>query len=94
MVAVFAVFGTLTLQQFKQLSVGLAIAVLLDATVVRVEPTAAHASRSRLARWPVPPSPCATVRQHPVAGGRRGAGHTRVSDIREGTAVPTIPPPK
>src|SRR6266702_4073657 len=35
MVAVFAVFGTLTLQQFKQLSVGLAVAVLLDATVVR-----------------------------------------------------------
>jgi uncharacterized membrane protein YdfJ with MMPL/SSD domain len=35
MVAVFAIFGTLTLQQFKQLSVGLALAVLLDATVVR-----------------------------------------------------------
>jgi RND superfamily putative drug exporter len=35
MVAVFAIFGTLTLQQFKQLSVGLALAVLLDATIVR-----------------------------------------------------------
>jgi RND superfamily putative drug exporter len=35
MVAVFAVFGTLSLMQFKQLSVGLAVAVLLDATVVR-----------------------------------------------------------
>ncbi len=35
MVAVFAVFGTLSLQDFKQLSVGLAFAVLLDATVVR-----------------------------------------------------------
>jgi uncharacterized membrane protein YdfJ with MMPL/SSD domain len=35
MVAVFAIFGTLTLQQFKQMSVGLAVAVLLDATVVR-----------------------------------------------------------
>jgi RND superfamily putative drug exporter len=35
MVAVFAVFGTLSLQQFKQLSVGLAFAVLLDATIVR-----------------------------------------------------------
>jgi uncharacterized membrane protein YdfJ with MMPL/SSD domain len=35
MVAVFAVFGTLSLQQFKQLSVGLAVAVLLDVTVVR-----------------------------------------------------------
>jgi RND superfamily putative drug exporter len=35
MVAVFAVFGTLALQQFKQLSVGLAVAVLIDATIVR-----------------------------------------------------------
>jgi uncharacterized membrane protein YdfJ with MMPL/SSD domain len=35
MVAVFAVFGSLSMQQFKQLSVGLAVAVLLDATVVR-----------------------------------------------------------
>ena len=35
MVAVFAVFGTLSMQQFKQLSVGLAVAVLLDATIVR-----------------------------------------------------------
>ena len=35
MVAVFVVFGTLSLQQFRQLSVGLSIAVLLDATVVR-----------------------------------------------------------
>jgi uncharacterized membrane protein YdfJ with MMPL/SSD domain len=35
MVAVFAVFGTLSLQQFKQMSVGLAVAVLLDATLVR-----------------------------------------------------------
>ncbi|HEV3171208.1 MAG TPA: MMPL family transporter, partial [Actinocrinis sp.] len=36
MVAVFAVFGTLEMQDFKQLGVGLAVAVLLDATVVRV----------------------------------------------------------
>lgn len=35
MVAVFAVFGSLSLQQFKQLSVGLSVSVLLDATVVR-----------------------------------------------------------
>ena len=35
MVAVFAIFGSLTLQQFKQMSLGLAVAVLLDATVVR-----------------------------------------------------------
>jgi len=35
MVAVFSVFGTLSVQQFKQLAVGLAVAVLIDATVIR-----------------------------------------------------------
>ncbi|HEX9040798.1 MAG TPA: MMPL family transporter [Trebonia sp.] len=35
MVAVFAVFGTLSVQQFKQLAVGLAFSVLIDATVIR-----------------------------------------------------------
>ncbi|HEX6518811.1 MAG TPA: MMPL family transporter [Streptosporangiaceae bacterium] len=35
MVAVFAVFGTLSVQQFKQLAVGLAVSVLIDATVIR-----------------------------------------------------------
>jgi RND superfamily putative drug exporter len=36
MVAVFAVFGTLSMQDFKQLGVGLAAAILLDATLIRV----------------------------------------------------------
>ncbi|MBR7829186.1 MMPL family transporter [Actinospica sp. MGRD01-02] len=36
MVAVFAVFGTLSMQDFKQLGVGLGAAILLDATVIRV----------------------------------------------------------
>jgi RND superfamily putative drug exporter len=36
MVAVFAVFGTLSMQDFKQLGVGLGVAILLDATVIRV----------------------------------------------------------
>lgn len=36
MVAVFGVFGTLQMQEFKQLGVGLAAAVLLDATVIRI----------------------------------------------------------
>jgi uncharacterized membrane protein YdfJ with MMPL/SSD domain len=35
MVAVFAIFGTLSMQDFKQMGVGLSIAVLLDATIVR-----------------------------------------------------------
>ncbi|MEU3208273.1 MMPL family transporter [Streptomyces cyaneofuscatus] len=36
MVAVFAVFGTLHMQDMQQMGVGLAVAVLLDATVVRM----------------------------------------------------------
>jgi RND superfamily putative drug exporter len=35
MVAVFAVFGTLQIIDFKELGVGLAVAVLIDATIVR-----------------------------------------------------------
>ena len=35
MVGVFAIFGTLSMTDFKQLGVGLAVAILLDATVVR-----------------------------------------------------------
>ncbi|GAA2741783.1 MMPL family transporter [Kitasatospora cinereorecta] len=35
MVGVFAVFGTLSMQSMKQMGVGLAVAVLLDATVIR-----------------------------------------------------------
>jgi RND superfamily putative drug exporter len=35
MVAVFSIFGTLSAVEFKQMGVGLAVAVLLDATLVR-----------------------------------------------------------
>ncbi|WP_030060362.1 MULTISPECIES: MMPL family transporter [Streptomyces] len=35
MVAVFGVFGTLSMQAMKQMGVGLAVAVLIDATVIR-----------------------------------------------------------
>ena len=35
MVAVFAIFGTLSFMMFKQMGVGLAFAVLIDATLIR-----------------------------------------------------------
>ena len=35
MVAVFAIFGSLSFIMFKQMGVGLAFAVLLDATLIR-----------------------------------------------------------
>ena len=36
MVAIFGVFATLSMQDFKQLGVGLGVAILLDATIIRV----------------------------------------------------------
>jgi uncharacterized membrane protein YdfJ with MMPL/SSD domain len=35
MISVFAIFATLSLLVFKQLGVGLAVAVLIDATIIR-----------------------------------------------------------
>ena len=35
MIAVFAIFATLSLLIFKELGVGLAVAVLIDATIIR-----------------------------------------------------------
>jgi RND superfamily putative drug exporter len=35
MVAVFAIFATLSSLEFKQMGVGLAVAILIDATIVR-----------------------------------------------------------
>ena len=35
MVAVFSIFGTLSMIEFKQMGVGLAAAVLIDATIIR-----------------------------------------------------------
>jgi RND superfamily putative drug exporter len=49
MVAVFAIFATLTGLDFKQLGVGLAAAILLDATVVRA--VLLPATMALLGRW-------------------------------------------
>ena len=62
MVAVFAIFATLHLLEFKQLGFGLAIAIVLDATIVRAVALPAvvtvlgerGAPRRRLARFPQP----------------------------------------
>jgi len=35
MVGVFSIFATLSLLEFKQMGVGLAVAVLIDATIIR-----------------------------------------------------------
>ena len=66
MIAVFSVFATLPLLEFKQLGVGLAAAIALDATIVRglalpaaltllgdrgLAPAPARASRRRARGW-------------------------------------------
>jgi RND superfamily putative drug exporter len=49
MVGVFAIFGTLSMIIFKQFGVGLAVAVLIDATIVRA--VLLPASRKLLGEW-------------------------------------------
>ena len=47
MVAVFGVFATLSSLVFKQLGIGLAVAILLDATLVRGDPAPGHDEAAR-----------------------------------------------
>ncbi|WP_425245450.1 MMPL family transporter [Streptomyces sp. NEAU-NA10] len=83
MVAVFAVFGTLDMQDFKQLGVGLAVAVLLDATVVRAVLLPSVMLLLGKANWAAPsflrasrpagtgapyPAPSAAAPEHAAAG--------------------------
>jgi RND superfamily putative drug exporter len=49
MIGVFSIFATLSLLEFKQLGVGLAAAILLDATVVRI--VLLPATMTLLGRW-------------------------------------------
>ncbi|TDD71192.1 hypothetical protein E1293_33950 [Actinomadura darangshiensis] len=54
MIATFGIFGTLSMQDFKQLGVGLAVAVLIDATVVRVVLLPAVMSLLGRSNWYLP----------------------------------------
>jgi RND superfamily putative drug exporter len=54
MVGVFSIFGTLSLLEFKQLGVGLAAAVLIDATIVRAVLLPAAMTRARPAQLVAP----------------------------------------
>ncbi len=54
MVAVFAVFATLPALEFKQLGVGLAVAILIDATIVRAVLLPATMSLLGEANWYLP----------------------------------------
>jgi RND superfamily putative drug exporter len=54
MVAVFAVFGAMRFADLKQLGVGLAVAILIDATVVRAIALPAAVALLGERRWRVP----------------------------------------
>lgn len=56
MVAVFAVFATLSTLDMKQLGVGLAVAILLDATLIRGVLLPAALALFGERAWPAPPS--------------------------------------
>lgn len=58
MISVFAIFGTLSMVEMKQMGVGLAVAVLIDATVVRIVMLPSIlVLLGRRAWWPARPAP-------------------------------------
>ena len=78
MVGVFAVFVTLGFLDFKELGVGLAVAVLIDATIVRGDPAARidEAAR-RLELVPAEMARMASACRH--GGGRGRSVHAAAS---------------
>lgn len=54
MVAVFSIFGTLTFLPLKQMGVGLAAAILIDATIIRAVPLPASMKLLGDANWYLP----------------------------------------
>lgn len=80
MVAVFAIFGTLSLVMFKQMGVGLAIAILIDATIVRAVLLPAAMKLLGDANWYLPswlewlPKRDGLVEQDQTVEGSRSSG--------------------
>ncbi|MFB7612249.1 MMPL family transporter [Streptomyces gardneri] len=81
MVAVFAIFGTLSMVEFKQLGVGLAAAILLDAVVIRI--FVLPALMTALGRWNWWPGNLSSVRR-----GQHAAGSDETRQLRLPQPVP------
>ncbi len=68
MVAVFGIFATLSMVEFKQMGVGLALAVLIDATIIRAVLLPATMKLLGDWNWYLPRRPAwRSHRRHPVA---------------------------
>ena len=94
MVAVFSIFATLSSLEFKQMGVGLAVAVLIDATIVRA--VLLPATMKLLGDWnwylPQAAELAAEVRARAGAGGGQGVG--RLPPHARHAAVALSPPPR
>jgi uncharacterized membrane protein YdfJ with MMPL/SSD domain len=77
MVAVFSIFAILPEIMFKQLGVGLAVAVLIDATIVRAVLLPSAMTLLGDWNWYLPRRPAWTTRRRPPVTGRVGAAGTR-----------------
>ncbi|SDD75793.1 MMPL family transporter [Streptomyces prasinopilosus] len=97
MVGVFAIFGTLSMVEFKQLGVGLAAAILLDAVVIRVFVLPAlMIALGRWNWWPTGPAagrrdrpavgPDDTLRLRPVPAGRPPSAAREHGHVPSGSA--------
>ena len=75
MIAVFAIFATLSLIIFKQLGVGLAMAVLIDATIIRAVLLPATMKLLGDWNWYLPELARVAAARH--ARARAGAGRAR-----------------
>ena len=85
MVAVFAIFGTLSFMMFKQMGVGLAFAVLLDATLIRGILLPASMKLLGERNWWLPRRLQLAAQARPRAGGGACQGLARLpttGDIR------------
>ena len=81
MVAVFSIFATLGEIAFKQLGVGLAVAILIDATMVRVVLLPAAMKILGEPNWYLPRRPTVSMpERHHVGAGHRSPFRARPHD--------------
>ncbi|MEU2235259.1 MMPL family transporter [Streptomyces vietnamensis] len=86
MVAVFAIFGTLSMVEFKQLGVGLAAAILMDAVVIRI--FVLPALMTALGRWNWWPGKLDSARRGQHAADSDETRRLRLQPVPAGATAP------